>query len=148
MSVTTRSAASSAACFSDAPAGVWLDYTPELLAQVRQAKRPVFLDFTADWCGNCKVWKAAVLNPMKDEFKSRGVVLLKVDCTVRNLQGSVLLRELGRIGVPTWAMYTPGNEKPHFLAVDNPTRESVLGELDALGVRAAAVTSRATMADK
>lgn len=119
------------------PAGVWLPYTPELLAKVQLSGRPVFLDFTADWCLTCQALKARVLDkePLKSEFKRRGVVLMEVDTTVRKGQGSKLLTQLGRTGVPAWAVFAPGSEKPKFVPVESPTSGTVLAELDALGVK-------------
>lgn len=118
----------------DVPAGVWLEYTPELLAAVRSAGQPVFLDFTASWCITCKALKAAVLDPMQDDFKARGVVLMEVDCTVRSSPGSEKLRQLGRTGVPTWVVYGPGSDKPHFVPVEKPSAGTVLSVLDAAGI--------------
>lgn len=118
------------------PAGVWLEYTPELLAAVRASGRPVFLDFTADWCITCKALKAAILDrdPVKAAFKQRGVVLMEVDCTVRKGGGSKFLNDLGRTGVPQWIVYGPGAELPRFIPIETPTSATVLSELDAAGV--------------
>lgn len=125
------------AASGDVAAGVWLPYTPELFSAVRAVGRPVFLDFTADWCITCKALKAALLEqePLKSAFKDRGVVLMEVDCTVRNGPGSRMLRELGRIGVPTWAIYGAGSDRPRFVPVDKPTPGTVIAELDAAGAK-------------
>ncbi len=121
----------------EVPAGVWLEYSPELFAAVQKAGRPIFLDFTADWCITCKALKAAILDtePLATHFKQCGVVLMEVDCTVRRSPGSKKLAELGRTGVPTWAVFANGSDKPHFLPVDRPTSGTVLAELEAAGVR-------------
>jgi thiol:disulfide interchange protein DsbD len=126
-----QEAMASAGVLAEVPAGVWLPYTPELLATVRESGRPVFLEFTASWCITCKGFKAAVLDPMKDVFKSRGVVLLVVDCSYRSSKGSKLLSEFARPGVPQWAIYGPGAEAPVFAEF---TPQSVLNALDAAGV--------------
>lgn len=39
----------------------WVYYTPERLAQAQAAGQAVLLDFTADWCLNCKTLEKAVL---------------------------------------------------------------------------------------
>lgn len=121
----------------EVPAGVWLEYTPELFAAVQKTGRPIFLDFTADWCITCKALKAAVLDPdpLASHFKQCGVVLMEVDCTSKRSDGSKKLSELGRTGVPTWVVYANGSDKPHFLPVDKPTPGIVLAELEAAGVR-------------
>ena len=121
------------------PSGVWLEYTPEKFAAVQASNRPIFLDFTADWCTTCKALKAALLDrePLKSQFKLRGVVLMEVDTTVKTGTGSQLLKSLGRTGVPTWAVFAPGAGKPHFVPVESPTSATVLAELDTLGIKLA-----------
>lgn len=130
----------------DVPAGVWLDYTPELLASVRQAGRPVFLDFTASWCINCKFLRATVLDPepLASAFRERGVVLLEVDCSSKFGAGSQLLRAIGRTGVPTWAIYGPGAELPVIVPVETPTVNTVLHAMDTAGVAPAGAPRRET----
>lgn len=130
----------------DVPAGVWLDYTPELLASVRQAGRPVFLDFTASWCINCKFLRATVLDPepLASAFRDRGVVLLEVDCSSKFGAGSQLLRAIGRTGVPTWAIYGPGAELPVIVPVETPTVNTVLHAMDTAGVAPAGTPRRGT----
>jgi thiol:disulfide interchange protein DsbD len=120
---------------SSTPVGIWLPYTPELLKAAQASGRPVFMDFTADWCITCKALKAAILNrdPVKSAFKDRGVVLIEVDCSVSGSVGSQKLAELGRTGVPTWAIYGPGNPRPQFVSVDKPTAATVLSALDEAG---------------
>lgn len=122
----------------DVPVGIWYEYTPELFAAVRASGRPVFLDFTADWCLTCKALKAAVLDTeaMQAALKDRGIVLMEVDTTVRAGVGAKKLQELGRTGVPAWAIYAPGSDVPRFLTVEKPSLGVVLKELDDAGVRA------------
>lgn len=130
---------------AETPAGVWLDYSPELFASVRASGRPVFLDFTASWCITCKALKAALLDqePLKSEFKKRGIVLMEVDCSARNGPGSKFLRELNRTGVPTWVLYVPGVDSPRIVPVDKPTSDSVLAVLDAAGITSSVTTTSA-----
>lgn len=127
-----RKAAMTSQRLGDVPAGVWLEYTPELLAAVRKDGRPVFLDFTASWCITCKALKAAVLvqDPVATVFKERGVVIMEVDCSARGGEGSKLLAELGRTGVPAWAVYGPDAKTPVFVPVDTPTPATVIASLD------------------
>lgn len=129
------------------PAGVWLHYTPELLATVRKSGRPVFLDFTASWCITCKALKAGVLDPepLASIFRDRGVVLIEVDCSSRNSAGSKLLQEFGRTGVPTWAIFGPGKADPIFVGVDTPTVNTVVQSMDVAGIPAVAATSTAAI---
>ena len=92
----------------------WVSYSSEAFAEVTGAGRVVVLDFTADWCLNCKALEAAVLNrePVKSMLLSEGVVPMKADLTSTSAPGWDTLRELGRTGIPTLAIFGPGLDEP------------------------------------
>ncbi len=117
--------------------GVWREYTPELYEAARKSGKAVFLDFTADWCINCKAFKRALLDtdPVVSRLKSSDIVLLEVDLTSTRAQGWELLKGLGRTGIPTWAVYGPGSESPVLVDLTLPTSENVLTSLDKAGVK-------------
>lgn len=92
--------------------GGWQPYSPEKLAELRAAGKPVFVDFTAAWCFSCQVNDKVALSPaeVQQAFKDRGVTLLKADWTRRD---DVITRELakfGRAGVPLYLLYPPQGE--------------------------------------
>jgi thiol:disulfide interchange protein len=120
------------------PSGVWLDYTPELFGAVRASKRSVFLDFTADWCINCKAFKKLFLTqgPAAARLQSSDIVLMEVDCTSTHAPGWNLLKELGRTGVPTWVVYGPdaARDQPMIIDLTTPSAKTVLDAIDAAGV--------------
>lgn len=92
----------------------WVSYSSEAFTEVTGAGRVVVLDFTADWCLNCKALEAAVLNrePVKGMLLSEGVVPMKADLTSTSAPGWDTLRELGRTGIPTLAIFGPGLDEP------------------------------------
>ena len=92
----------------------WVAYSSEAFAEVTGAGRVVVLDFTADWCLNCKALEAAVLNrePVKGMLLSEGVVPMKADLTSTSAPGWDTLGELGRKGIPTLAIFGPGLDEP------------------------------------
>jgi len=92
----------------------WIDYTPELFQKARDEGYVVVLDFTAEWCLNCKALKAAVLNrnPVKPALREDDVVTLTVDLTSNSAPGWGFLRELGQTGIPLLAVYRPGEPDP------------------------------------
>jgi thiol:disulfide interchange protein DsbD len=94
--------------------GVWNRYTPAAFASARAEGYVVVLDFTAEWCINCKALKAAVLNPepVRSELKSADIVSFTVDLTDSRDPGWAFLRELGHTGIPVLAVYTPGRDTP------------------------------------
>jgi len=94
----------------------WEVFSPERVARERAAGRPVFVDFTAEWCLNCKVNERLTLSKpeVQEAFRKRGVVMLKADWTHKD---SVITEELNRfkrIGVPFYLLYTPGAAEPHI----------------------------------
>ena len=80
----------------------WAYYSPELLADAQREGMVVVLDFTAEWCLNCKTLEATVLSQpaVAAEMNSPGVVSMKVDLTGNNEAGNALLRQSGRLTIP------------------------------------------------
>ena len=109
----------------------WLGYTEERLAEARLAGRPVFVDFTAEWCINCKAYERLVLGtaPVGAAFKAKKILPLRADWT--NTEDPVVTRALksfGRVGVPLYVLYRPGETEPVIL--DAITVQLVLAELE------------------
>jgi len=94
--------------------GTWIDYTPALFDEARGKGYVVVVDFTADWCINCKVLKATILSrdPAKRELSRDDVVALTADLTSTNAPGWEKLRALGQTGIPLLAIFTPGQDEP------------------------------------
>lgn len=91
----------------------WVYYTPQRLAKARQAGAAVVLDFTADWCLNCKFLEKTVLNTdaVSAALRQRGVVPMKVDITSsRNVAGTALLRDMGRFTIPLLVVQDPAGQ--------------------------------------
>ena len=91
---------------------VWVAYTPEVLADARSSGSVVVVEFTADWCLNCKALESAVLNrdPVDSRLRDDDVVAIKVDLTHASLPGWDLMRELNQKAPPVLAVYGPGIE--------------------------------------
>jgi len=109
---------------------VWEPFSPETVEKARQAGQPVFIDFTASWCINCKVNEAAVLNtaPISAAFKERGVLTLKADWSSSDPVITEWLKKFNRIGVPVYVLYRPGEAAP-VVFPELLTQGLVLGEL-------------------
>ena len=111
----------------------WIDYTPELFDRARKEGYIVVMDFTAEWCLICKSLKAGVLNrePVKSALTSGRVVSMTVDLTSIKAPGWQTLRDLGQRGIPTLAIYTPGDDTPWI--ANNYTRQQVVEALARAG---------------
>lgn len=96
--------------------GPWTAYSEAALSEARAAG-PVFVDFTAAWCLTCQVNKAVVLDKESTQafFKEKGIRLLLADWTNSDPVITAALEKQGRIGVPLYLAYLPGEEKPRVL---------------------------------
>lgn len=80
--------------------------------------RLVFVDFTAEWCVNCKVNERTVLSTqvVQDALKKRNAIFLKADWTDGAEDITHLLRHFGRAGVPLYVIYPAAKpDKPIVL---------------------------------
>lgn len=95
----------------------WAVYDASLLRRSLEQGRAVFIDFTAAWCLTCQVNKRLVLDtPEADRlFERTGVMRMRADWTTRDEAISRQLRSYGRSGVPLYALYRPGSERPTLL---------------------------------
>ena len=113
------------------PGGIpWEPFTPERLAQARQSGRPVFIDFTADWCLNCKYNEKFVLEtePVRAAFRDKKIVALRADYTSADPVIAEMLKKFNRAGVPVYVIYSPGIPEP-FVFPEILTQAAVLRHL-------------------
>lgn len=91
----------------------WQYYTPERLQTALDEGNIVVVDFTAEWCLNCKALEQTQLHQdqVADLLNGPGVVPMKVDITGHNPQGRALLKEAGRLTIPLLAIYAPDGEE-------------------------------------
>ncbi len=113
----------------------WVPFTPERFREAAAADRVVVMDFTAEWCLNCKALETGVLHRegVAELLGRPGVVPMRVDLTVDNPAGQAKLRELGWVGIPLLAVFGPGTGYDEPLKYDSYTpgvvREAVLAAL-------------------
>jgi thiol:disulfide interchange protein DsbD len=93
---------------------IWIAYDDVLFADARNAGNVVVLDFTAEWCLNCKALKALVLDKeaVMSRLRESGVTPLLADVTSTKAPGWAKLKDLGQTGIPTLAVFGPGLESP------------------------------------
>jgi thiol:disulfide interchange protein len=82
------------------------------LAELRAARTPVFVYFTADWCLTCKVNErgAMAAAEVADSFRARGIKVLAGDWTRGDPAIGRFLESHGRSGVPLYLYYAPGRD--------------------------------------
>ncbi|MEY2599663.1 MAG: hypothetical protein RLZZ142_1922 [Verrucomicrobiota bacterium] len=95
----------------------WVPFSPERVASERAAGHPVFVDFTADWCLNCKVNERGTLSKpeVMEAFRKAGVVLMKADWTHGDPVVTAELHRFQRIAVPFYLLYPAREGDPVIL---------------------------------
>jgi len=95
---------------SSAHVTAWQPFSPQRLAALRAQGKPVFVDFSAAWCLSCQVNERVVLDrpDVEEAFRKSGVVMMRADWTNHDDTITAALTQLGRSGVPTYALYSGG----------------------------------------
>jgi thiol:disulfide interchange protein DsbD len=96
---------------------VWQPFTKDSLEKALASGRPVFVDFTADWCLTCKTnERFAIDTPqVREAFSKQNAILLKADWTKGDPEITEILKNHGRAGVPMYLVYPRGHKE------DQPT---------------------------
>ncbi len=86
----------------------WQPFSPKQLAADRALGKAVFVDFSAAWCLSCQVNERVVLDrpDVKEAFRKTGVITMRADWTNHDDTITEALTQLGRSGVPTYALYS------------------------------------------
>jgi len=110
----------------------WIPFTDMDLTAAIEADQIVVIDFTAEWCLNCKALKAAVLTrePVKGALLSAAVTPMVADLTSSKASGWEKLRALGQTGIPTLAIYGPGLPADEPWIANAYTSEQVMRAID------------------
>jgi thioredoxin:protein disulfide reductase len=97
---------------SRASAIEWIPFSDEALNQASKQKKPVFIDFYADWCAPCKELDTHTFSTPEVVSLSREFVMLKVDLTLADDPKTELLRKRFDVrGVPTLVFLKPDGEE-------------------------------------
>ncbi|MGA2231940.1 MAG: thioredoxin family protein [Tepidisphaeraceae bacterium] len=96
----------------------WQPYSAQALADARANHRTVLIDFTANWCLNCKYVESTVYHDPRtlNALRHLAVVTLKADLTDHDAPGWDLRNQLGSEGIPYTAVYLPDATQPVGLA--------------------------------
>jgi thiol:disulfide interchange protein len=92
-------------------------YTPERLAALRSAGKPVFVNMTAAWCVTCLVNERVAISTeaVRSAFATGGVAYLKGDWTRQDPAITAFLRQNGRDGVPLYVFFPARGGQPEIL---------------------------------
>jgi thiol:disulfide interchange protein DsbD len=106
-------------------------FSPQRLAALEIAGKPVFVNLTASWCVTCLVNERVALDSdaVRQAFAERGIVPLKGDWTSQNPEITKFLQQFGRSGVPLYLLYSGKGGDPTVL----PQILTASSVLDAIG---------------
>ncbi len=106
-------------------------FTPQRLAALETAGKPVFVNLTASWCVTCLINERVALDSsaVRRAFAEHGIVPLKGDWTSQNPEITHFLQQFGRSGVPLYLLYSGRGGEPVML----PQILTAANVLDAIG---------------
>ena len=89
----------------------WVPFSASELSALRASGKPVFLDFTADWCLTCKFnERTAIDTPsVRQLLRDKKIVPMKADWTNANPEITAALKNFGRVGVPFYVIFPAGS---------------------------------------
>lgn len=90
----------------------WVAFSEKTLTLLLAEGKPVFIDFTADWCITCKFNERTAINTVafRTLLAQKGIVPVKADWTNSDPEITTELRKFGRVGVPFYVYYPQGNK--------------------------------------
>lgn len=132
--VTPTLAATPTAPFTDRNGLTWTPWSDRQVTLLRAAGRPVFLDFTADWCLTCKVNERVTFadDAVKRRLSSGQVALVRADWTARDSVIGRAVASFGRSGIPLYVLYPADGTKPGVVLPEVLTPGILLGALGKL----------------
>jgi len=109
----------------------WVPFSPKALDDLLEEKKPVFVDFTADWCISCKFNERTAINTpeVRAAFRKNGIVAMKADWTSANPEITQALQKFGRVGVPFYVLYPAGKADAPITLPEVLTKQIVLDAL-------------------
>jgi len=108
----------------------WTPYDGKRIKAEGQRGRPVFLDFTAEWCATCKANEHAFLetDTVRGALSKTDILPMRADMTNDNDELSAMLESLGRTGIPAYVIIMPDGTRD--LLPITITAEMVAGHLE------------------
>ena len=105
------------------------------MATARAAGKPVLLDFSADWCIECKAIDRNVFGNKTVQLHMRDVVLIRADMTNYNDASRALMQRFDVVGPPTMIFFDAeaGKEIPQARTVGPIDADTFIRRLASAG---------------
>jgi thiol:disulfide interchange protein/DsbC/DsbD-like thiol-disulfide interchange protein len=110
----------------------WHQWSSAAVEKARAEGHPVLIDFTADWCPNCKANKrrAIDVDSVRQRIKETGTVMMIADFTDEDPVIASELQKFGQSAVPLVVVYPRNPAGEPMVLPTRLTEESVLEALD------------------
>ena len=111
----------------------WVPFSEVELRRLLAEGRPVFLDFTADWCITCKfnLRTAIDTKAVREAFEKLGIVPMLAYWTNSNPEITRKLAQFDRVGVPFYLFYAPGKKDDPVILPELLTEQILLRAIGA-----------------
>jgi thiol:disulfide interchange protein DsbD len=110
-----------------------MDNLDQLLAQAKKDKKPVMLDFYADWCVSCVVMEHDVFNRPAIFHALSNFVLLRADVTDNDAFNQEIMKRYSIVAPPAMIFFNDnGAQLPHSEIVGEVDEKQFLGNINQL----------------
>jgi thiol:disulfide interchange protein DsbD len=117
------------------PAGkiAWMPYDQAILAKAAEEKKPLIIDFYADWCAPCRIMDKEVFSDHDVVKLMRNLITVQVDLTNVKPSHDRLLRQYQIRGIPTTVFINrQGTEETKLRIVGLVTKSEFIKRLTVL----------------
>ena len=106
----------------------WVPYSEAELQRLLADGKPVFVDFTADWCITCKFNMRTAIDTkaVRAAFEKLGIVPMLADWTNSNPEITKKLAQFDRVGVPFYLFYPAGRPNDPVILPELLTEQILL----------------------
>ena len=95
----------------------WQSFLDGALDEALPTDKVIFVDATADWCGNCKVNEKVVLysDAILPLLNDPNTIPVKADWTRKGPEILAYMKKFNRAAVPMYVVYGKDRTRPHLL---------------------------------
>ncbi len=113
----------------------WVPFDSNVVLATLDAGRPVFMDYTADWCANCKANERLFIEvpEVRNALVQTQILPVKADLTVENVEIQRWMEPFPVAGIPVYVIYFP--DRTYDLLPQTITTELLTTRLEAASER-------------